>query len=452
MEILQTPALGDRYLLCELLGSGGMAEVHRARDLRLDRTVAVKILRPELAADPVYRVRFGREARAAASLNHPCVVAVFDSGEGAGRTMDLPYLVMEYLPGRTLSRVLADEGPLPAARSLRITADLLDALDHAHRHGMVHRDVKPANVMVADDGAVKLMDFGIARSADPSAQQTLTAVGMVVGTADYLSPEQARGEPVDARSDLYAVGCLLHELLTGEPPLTADTALDTIWRRLREDAPVPSLLAPALSPAVDVLVSRALARDPGQRFPDAATMRDAVVAVLDAEQSAASAHTAHTQRPEVAGRGAQTLVTPLPEPATPSEEDEGRAARRGGRRTGRKAVLATVGVVVVASLGAWIGFGGAHAGAGGASGAAGAHGATTSLRTPDLTQLSLSRARHLLQGMGLRVGHVGAGSCSGTAAAPHTVCAQQPAAGTTVSRGTAVDLSVSRAPGVAPGA
>ncbi|MEZ0069776.1 hypothetical protein ABIA32_005823 [Streptacidiphilus sp. MAP12-20] len=448
MEILQTPALGDRYLLCELLGSGGMAEVHRGRDLRLDRTVAVKVLRPELAADPVYRVRFGREARAAASLNHPCVVAVFDSGEGAGRTMDLPYLVMEYLPGRTLARLLADEGPLPAPQALRITADLLDALDHAHRHGMIHRDVKPANVMVADDGTVKLMDFGIARSMDASAQQTLTAAGMVVGTADYLSPEQARGEPVDARTDLYSVGCLLHELLTGEPPLTAATPLDTIWRRIREDAPAPSLLAPALSPAVDALVARALARDPAQRYPDAATMRDAVTAVLGAEELGASpARTAIVLAGAGTGAGAGAgtgtadvaglrVVPTLPPTATP----------RARRRFGKKLVTVTAGIALAVSLGAWFGFGPG-------SGAAATHGsgAPGSLRAPDLTQLSLSHARHLLQGMGLRVGHIGVGSCTGSAAAPRTVCAQLPAAGTALPRGATVDLSVSRAPALAPG-
>ncbi|WP_052441299.1 protein kinase domain-containing protein [Streptacidiphilus anmyonensis] len=481
MDTLQPPALGDRYLLCELLGSGGMAEVYRARDLRLDRAVAVKVLRPELAADPVQRVRFGREARAAASLNHPGIVAVFDSGEGAGPHLDLPYLVMEYLPGRTLAQVLADDGPLPPRQALRIVAEILDALEHAHRGGMVHRDVKPANVMVVEDGtvAVKLMDFGIARSfgrGPAAAEQALTAAGLVIGTADYLSPEQARGEAADARSDLYAVGCLLHEVLTGVLPLTADTPLNTVWRRLHEDPEPPSLLVPSLAPAVDAVVLRALSREPAERYPDAAAMGTAVRDVLDAESAAATPHPAAGHAPTVAelpaaswpgGDATMPLRSPagtwpgaaLPaadDDATHAQDEEGAARdadaeqgrlsherpRRRGRRRIVGATVVTVAVAAVVSVGGWIASGDGKA----------APAATSAHALPELTGQGLAHARRELQALGLRIGHLSVGSCAGTAAAPRTVCSQAPAAGTELQRGATVDLSVSRASGIAAGA
>jgi serine/threonine-protein kinase len=480
VDTLQPPALGDRYLLCELLGSGGMAEVYRARDLRLDRAVAVKVLRPELAADPTQRVRFGREARAAASLNHPAIVAVFDSGEGAGPHFDLPYLVMEYLPGRTLAQVLAEDGPLPPHQALRVVAEILDALDHAHRHGMVHRDVKPANVMVVEDGtvAVKLMDFGIARSfgrGAAAAEQALTAAGMVIGTADYLSPEQARGEAADARSDLYAVGCLLHELLTGALPLTADTPLNTVWRRLHEDPEPPSLLVPSLTRKMDALVLRALARDPSGRYPDAATMGAAARELADLEPAAlpVARHTPTLVELPASAPGTDATVRLTPPPvgpsiapsadpadaveagnsagaadavdaahaAAPGDDMSSRRTRRPRRARRRRlvaATIATAAVAVVVSAGGWI-----------ASSADPAPTASSAHALPKLTGQSLAHARHELQAFGLRIGRLSAGSCTGTKAAPRTVCSQNPAAGTVLHRGAVVDLSVSRASGIA---
>ncbi|MEY9877017.1 serine/threonine protein kinase [Streptacidiphilus sp. MAP12-33] len=480
MDTLQPPALGDRYLLCELLGSGGMAEVYRARDLRLDRAVAVKVLRPELAADPVQRVRFGREARAAASLNHPGIVAVFDSGEGAGPQLDLPYLVMEYLPGRTLAQLVTETGPLPPRQALRVVAEILDALDHAHRHGMVHRDVKPANVMVVEDAAetVKLMDFGIARSLGrgaAAAEQALTAAGMVIGTADYLSPEQARGEAADARSDLYAVGCLLHELLTGVLPLTADTPLNTVMRRLREDPDPPSLLAPSLPASVDALVLRTLSRDPADRYPDAATMAVAVRSVA-AELAAGSSPTVPLGQAVTPRQGREELreqpttadgpsfsgsdrsgwlVAPRGEAAdrqspAPADIATPDSAARGGSgatsrrreppRRRRRAVVVGAAVAVVVAGGGWLAFG---------TGAAASAGASHAL--PDLTGQGLAHARHELATLGLRLGHLSVGSCTGTKEAPRTVCTQSPAAGTSLQRGATVQLSVSRAAGIATG-
>jgi len=210
---MTTPRLvGSRYELGELIGYGGMAEVHRGRDIRLGRDVAIKLLRADLARDPSFLHRFRREAQAAAGLNHPSIVSVYDTGEDIGPDgTPQPYIVMEYIEGRTLRDVLKTEGHLPDRRAMEITADVCGALDFSHRSGIVHRDIKPANVMITLAGAVKVMDFGIARAVADNAA-TVTQTAHVIGTAQYLSPEQARGESVDARSDVYSTGCLLYEL------------------------------------------------------------------------------------------------------------------------------------------------------------------------------------------------------------------------------------------------
>ena len=219
--------LGDRYEIGEVIGRGGMAEVHEGRDLRLGRRVAVKILRPDLARDPTFQARFRREAQSAAALNHPNIVAVYDTGEDTltssdGTSVVVPFIVMEFVDGMTLRQLLASGRRLLPERALEITAGVLAALDYAHRHGIVHRDIKPANVMLTRTGDVKVMDFGIARAMNDTGN-TMTATSAVMGTAQYLSPEQARGEVVDARSDLYSAGVLLYELLTGRPPFTGDS-------------------------------------------------------------------------------------------------------------------------------------------------------------------------------------------------------------------------------------
>jgi len=220
---MTTPqVLGERYEIGGVLGRGGMAEVHRGRDLRLGREVAVKVLRHDLARDPSFQVRFRREAQASASLNHPAIVAVYDTGEDRTTTGATPYIVMEYVEGETLRDVLRREGRLSPERAMSLTADISAALDFSHRNGIVHRDVKPGNVMITPQGTVKVMDFGIARAVSDSAA-TMTSTAAVIGTAQYLSPEQARGEGVDARSDVYSAGCLLYELVTGAPPFTGDS-------------------------------------------------------------------------------------------------------------------------------------------------------------------------------------------------------------------------------------
>ena len=241
---MTTPqVLGERYEIGGVLGRGGMAEVHRGRDLRLGREVAVKVLRSDLARDPSFQVRFRREAQAAASLNHPAIVAVYDTGEDRTATGATPYIVMEYVEGETLRDVLRREGRLSPERAMSLAADICAALDFSHRNGIVHRDVKPGNVMITPQGTVKVMDFGIARAVSDSAA-TMTSTAAVIGTAQYLSPEQARGEGVDARSDVYSMGCLLYELVTGAPPFTGDSPVAVAYQHVREDPRLPSSINP----------------------------------------------------------------------------------------------------------------------------------------------------------------------------------------------------------------
>jgi serine/threonine-protein kinase len=270
--------LGDRYEIGEVIGRGGMAEVHEGRDLRLGRRVAIKILRPDLARDPSFQARFRREAQSAASLNHPNVVAVYDTGEDVlADTPDstgavVPFIVMEYVDGMTLRQLMSSGRRLLPERALEITGGTLAALDYSHRHGIVHRDIKPANVMLTRAGEVKVMDFGIARALADSGQ-TMTQQSAVLGTAHYLSPEQARGEVVDSRSDLYSTGCLLYELLTGRPPFTGESPVSIAYQHVSEAPVPPSQFDPSVTPQIDTIVLRALAKNPEDRYQSAAEMR-----------------------------------------------------------------------------------------------------------------------------------------------------------------------------------
>ncbi|HEY5833346.1 ABC transporter substrate-binding protein [Streptomyces sp.] len=261
-----------RYELAELLGSGGMARVQRARDTRMGRTVAVKTLLPELAGDPAARLRFAREAQAAGALNHPGIVTVHDQDEVRDGDSVLPYLVMEYVAGATLAQLVREQAPLAPERAVRIACDILDALAHAHSRGTVHRDVKPANVMITTEGAVKVADFGIARVLHTDAR--LTTTGSAIGTPSYMSPEQANGADVDARSDVYAVGCVLVELLTGRPPFTDGNPLSLMYWHVHSPPPAPSSRNPRVPGELDALVLAALAKDPADRPADAAAYRD----------------------------------------------------------------------------------------------------------------------------------------------------------------------------------
>ncbi|HZI96427.1 MAG TPA: Stk1 family PASTA domain-containing Ser/Thr kinase, partial [Actinomycetales bacterium] len=290
--------LADRYEVGDLLGRGGMAEVHRGRDTRLGRQVAVKLLRPDLARDPSFQARFRREAQSAAALNHPAIVAVYDTGEDivpeAGGEARLPFIVMEYVEGMTLRELLRGERSetpahgLGVARAVTMTAGVLEALEYSHRSGIVHRDIKPANVMLTPSGDVKVMDFGIAR-AMAGGSATMTQTQAVIGTAQYLSPEQARGETVDARSDLYSAGCLLYELLTGRPPFIGDSPVSVAYQHVREIPQPPSTHAPDVSEALDRVVLKALAKDREDRYPDAGAFRDDLRAAVEGRRVGAPA-------------------------------------------------------------------------------------------------------------------------------------------------------------------
>ena len=269
--------LANRYEVGDLIGRGGMAEVHIGHDTRLGRTVAIKILRADLARDPSFQARFRREAQAAASLNHPSVVAVYDTGEDlitevTGVVSHVPFIVMEYVEGHTVRDILRDGQAVPIEEAVEITAGVLSALGYSHHAGIVHRDIKPANVMLTPTGAVKVMDFGIARAIADSAA-TMTQTQAVIGTAQYLSPEQARGEQVDARSDLYSTGCLLFELLTGRPPFMGDSPVAVAYQHVREPAPTPSSLASDVPEALDRITLKALAKDRDSRYSTAAEFR-----------------------------------------------------------------------------------------------------------------------------------------------------------------------------------
>ncbi|MFJ9445550.1 Stk1 family PASTA domain-containing Ser/Thr kinase [Kitasatospora sp. NPDC101235] len=272
--------LGGRYELGGVLGRGGMAEVYLAHDTRLGRSVAVKTLRADMARDPSFQARFRREAQSAASLNHPAIVAVYDTGEDYIDGISIPYIVMEYVEGSTLRELLHSGRRLLPERALEMTIGILQALEYSHRAGIVHRDIKPANVMLTRQGNVKVMDFGIARAMG-DAGMTMTQTSAVIGTAQYLSPEQAKGEQVDARSDLYSTGCLLYELLTVRPPFVGDSPVAVAYQHVREEPQPPSVFDPEVRPEVDAIVLKALAKDRDYRYQTADEMRDDIERFLD---------------------------------------------------------------------------------------------------------------------------------------------------------------------------
>ncbi|MEU3172041.1 protein kinase [Streptomyces sp. NPDC007000] len=280
---------GGRYQLRDLLGQGGMASVHLAYDSVLDRQVAIKTLHTELGREQAFRERFRREAQSVAKLTHTNIVSVFDTGEDDVDGMLTPYIVMEYVEGRPLGSVLDEDvrqqGAMPADKALKITADVLAALEISHEMGLVHRDIKPGNVMMTKRGVVKVMDFGIARAMQ-SGVTSMTQTGMVVGTPQYLSPEQALGRGVDARSDLYSVGIMLFQLVTGRLPFDADSPLAIAYAHVQEEPPLASSVNRALPPAVDALITRALKKNPNERFPSAEAMRSECLRVSQSFQAA----------------------------------------------------------------------------------------------------------------------------------------------------------------------
>ncbi len=339
---MTTPSvLGERYQIGGVLGRGGMAEVHRGRDLRLNREVAVKVLRSDLARDPSFQVRFRREAQAAASLNHPAIVAVYDTGEDRTATGATPYIVMEYVEGDTLRDVLRREGRLRPEKAMELAADICGALDFSHRNGIVHRDVKPGNVMITPDGAVKVMDFGIARAVSDSAA-TMTSTAAVIGTAQYLSPEQARGEGVDARSDVYSVGCLLYELVTGEPPFTGDSPVSVAYQHVREDPRLPSSINPAIPPELDAILMKAMAKNPANRYQSAADMRTDLLRAVAGQRVEAT---------PVMGDAEKTAIIGAPVGAYGDyDDDQWDAEDEAAQQRRRRRTIAIVAVVVLLLL------------------------------------------------------------------------------------------------------
>ncbi|KUG57648.1 serine/threonine protein kinase [Kocuria rosea subsp. polaris] len=363
------PLINDRYEVGETIGRGGMATVHLGRDRRLGRRVAIKVLRPELARDGTFHERFKREAQSVAALNHHSIVSVYDTGEILAETdegVDRPFIVMEYVPGRTLRELIHDNAVTPR-EAVDITLGILGALEYSHRAGIVHRDIKPANVIVTPERQVKVMDFGIARAVEDTSP-ALTQAQAVLGTAQYLSPEQARGESVDARSDLYSTACVLFEMLTGRAPFVGGSSVDIAAQHVRDRPPAPSELDPRLGGRVDDFLARALAKDRSARFQDAGQMRralrelrPAVPGDLDATQPlhAVQGRDEDTKTlppvpvPAAAVTGPPTAVgtAVAAAPAAEDPPDSGSTPARRRRRPLRAALLGLLVLAVLAVLG-----------------------------------------------------------------------------------------------------
>ena len=352
----QPRLLGGRYELDGVVGRGGMAEVYRARDIRLDRIVAIKTLRTDLARDQIFQARFRREAQSAASLNHPSIVAVYDTGEDMATGVPVPYIVMEYVDGRTVRDLLQEGHRLLPERSLEIIDGVLRALDYSHQAGIVHRDIKPGNVMVTRNGDVKVMDFGIARAMS-DAQATMTQTAQVIGTAQYLSPEQARGERVDSRSDLYSTGCLLYELLCGRPPFTGDSPVAIAYQHVRENPVPPSRVDPDVPAWADAIVLKAMAKAPADRYQTAADMRADLQRAASGMPVAAAPPTRFDMYPQTQRMGTGTMMAGPTSQIPPVEEydyagrDYDYAGRGGaGGGTNRRWIPWVIGLVLVIAV------------------------------------------------------------------------------------------------------
>jgi eukaryotic-like serine/threonine-protein kinase len=425
---MTTPqVLGERYEIGGVLGRGGMAEVHRGRDLRLGREVAVKVLRSDLARDPSFQVRFRREAQASASLNHPAIVAVYDTGEDRTTTGATPYIVMEYIEGETLRDVLRREGRLSPERAMSLCADICGALDFSHRNGIVHRDVKPGNVMITPQGAVKVMDFGIARAVSDSAA-TMTSTAAVIGTAQYLSPEQARGESVDARSDVYSLGCLLYELVTGAPPFTGDSPVAVAYQHVREDPKLPSSINPVIPAELDAILLKAISKNPANRYQSAAEMRNDLLRALAGQRVEAT---------PVMGDVEKTTILSA---ARGGHGEDGRWDDEQDRKRRTRRIVTIVSVLAVLLLGGVV----AVAIAMNSSGQPEAQ-AVQKVAVPALVNLTETAARQAITDAKLTVGTVSPRTTTNDSQVGK-VLESNPAGGAQVDPGTKVDLVVGAAP------
>ncbi|HKP43225.1 Stk1 family PASTA domain-containing Ser/Thr kinase [Mycobacterium sp.] len=416
--------LSDRYELGEILGFGGMSEVHLARDLRLHRDVAVKVLRADLARDPSFYLRFRREAQNAAALNHPAIVAVYDTGEAETPTGPLPYIVMEFVDGVTLRDIVHSDGPMEPKRAIEVIADACQALHFSHQHGIIHRDVKPANIMISKNGAVKVMDFGIARALADSNSVTQTAA--VIGTAQYLSPEQARGEKVDARSDVYSLGCVLYEILTGEPPFVGDSPVAVAYQHVREDPVPPSQRHNDISPELDAVVLKALAKNPDNRYQTAAEMRADLVRVHSGEAPEAPKVFTDAERTSLlASTPSHHRTEPIdPEPRREPEYIDRERSVSVGRWLIAVAVLAVLTVVVTVAINM---FGGN----------------THDVQVPDVKGQSRDEAVATLQNAGFKTKTNQ--QPDNTVPVDHAINTD-PAAGTSVGAGDEITINISTGP------
>ncbi|MEU5480865.1 Stk1 family PASTA domain-containing Ser/Thr kinase [Streptomyces mirabilis] len=435
--------LGGRYELGQVLGRGGMAEVHLAHDTRLGRTVAVKTLRADLARDPSFQARFRREAQSAASLNHPAIVAVYDTGEDYIEGISIPYIVMEYVDGSTLRELLHSGRRLLPERSMEMTIGILQALEYSHRAGIVHRDIKPANVMLTRNGQVKVMDFGIARAMGDSGM-TMTQTAAVIGTAQYLSPEQAKGEQVDARSDLYSTGCLLYELLTVRPPFVGDSPVAVAYQHVREEPQPPSVFDPEITPEMDAIVLKALVKDPDYRYQSADEMRQDIEACLDGQPVAATAAMGSVgyggypdDQATTALRSTDAQATSMLPPMNPDDGgygynsyDDRPARRRQQKKSNTSTILLVVaGVLVLVGailIGKWM-FGG-----GGVS--------NNSVTVPNLVSQTQKEATQLATNAELKVS-ITKKPCENEKTG--NVCDQDPKAGVKATKGDTINLVVS---------
>ncbi len=411
--------IGGRYEVGELLGRGGMAEVRKGVDVRLGRTVAIKRLRTDLASDATFQARFRREAQSAASLNDPTIVSVYDTGEEMstdGSNVAQPYIVMEHVAGRTLRDVLRDGRKILPERALEITSGVLRALDYSHRAGIIHRDIKPGNVMLTPAGDVKVMDFGIARAVS-DASSTITQTAAVVGTAQYLSPEQARGETVDSRSDVYSTGCLLYELLTGRPPFIGDSPVSVAYQHVREQAQPPSAHDEEITPELDAIVMKSLAKNVGDRYASAAAMKADIDRYLEGKP---------VQAPAVAAAPLPSFFPPEDPTrvggAVPADEDEPQHRRRGP--------LILLLLLLVALVAAAVIFGPQLFKT-----------APEQQSVPTLSGLTRDQAEQIVRDSGLRVGEVSEAASREVAAG--RVISQDPQSGDLVDPDDTVDFVVS---------
>ncbi|MFD6315245.1 Stk1 family PASTA domain-containing Ser/Thr kinase [Streptomyces nigra] len=432
--------LGGRYELGQVLGRGGMAEVYLAHDTRLGRTVAVKTLRADLARDPSFQARFRREAQSAASLNHPAIVAVYDTGEDYIDNVSIPYIVMEYVDGSTLRELLHSGRKLLPERAMEMTIGILQGLEYAHRNGIVHRDIKPANVMLTRNGQVKVMDFGIARAMGDSGM-TMTQTAAVIGTAQYLSPEQAKGEQVDARSDLYSTGCLLYELLTVRPPFVGDSPVAVAYQHVREEAQAPSVFDPEITPEMDAIVLKALTKDPNYRYQSADEMRADIEACLDGQPVAATAAMGSVgyggypdDQPTTALRQQDAGATSMLPPMNPDDGGFGyddRVDRRRQKKSNTSTILLAVAAVLVLVgailIGKWV-FDGNTA-------------SNDSVAVPSLIGETQDSAKELLANVDLKLGEVKQDECENQPRGK--ICSQSPDSKEEVDKGSAIDVVVS---------